>query len=162
VSLHRTLEAAANVSIIVVSLLIGWVVVTKFMGERKVTALPTGKKVALSDVNWKANKRTLIMVLKKGCHVCNESAEFHRRVVDRAREKGVPLIAVLPDQPADARAYIRTLGLQIPDVRQAEMKSLGVAGAPTVILVDQRGAVERAWLGKLPPREEEEVLRVIG
>jgi len=172
-SVHRKLETAANIAIIVVSVLLGWVVVTKFMISTRESAiapstrktasqLAVGRKVTLSDVNWEANRRTLVLALRKDCRFCDEGAEFYRKLVGHAGKKGIPVIAVLPDQEADGRAYVRTLGLDIQNVRQADLKKLEIAGTPMVIVVDHQGAVERAWLGKLPPREEEEVLRTIG
>jgi hypothetical protein len=171
-SVHRKLETAANAAIIVVAIAIIWVVATRFVGrneakvdpgrrQREAAALRPGTSMALSPVDWRANRRTVILALMSDCLSCTESAPFHRSVVARAREKGLPLIALLPEARAQGEAYVRKMELEISDVRQADMKALSIGRVPAVIVVDGQGTVERAWLGRLGPAQQEDVLRTI-
>ena len=50
------------------------------------------------------------------------------------------------------------LGLHIQDVLQSPLAAVDVAGTPTVLVVDKRGKISEAWVGKLAPDSEREVL----
>lgn len=167
-SAYRKLEGLANVAIISVSLLLGWVLVTRFLSPGpspprpgRANPLQAGKRMNLAGVNWLANKRTLILFLRKDCQFCTQGEFFYQRLVAAAMKNRVSLIALLPDELTAAKAYLRTLGLEIQDVRQANLKELDIPVTPTVLLVNDSGAVEHAWVGKLPPDKEAEVLRTI-
>lgn len=169
-SLERKLESGANLAIVGVSLLLAWVLVTKFLlqptpqppQQSDRVLLRVGSKLGLDGVNWGSNKQTLAIVLKKGCQYCEESLTFHRRVVERAAEKGVAVIAIVPDAVSEAADYLRERGLIIRDIYHTELKTLQIPGAPMIILLDEKGVVKSRWLGKLPPPQEGEVLGSIG
>ena len=161
--IYKKIELVANIAIILVALVICAVVVQKyFLSGNRVGEPPVikvGTKVALPGVDWAQNHKTLLMVLQKGCHFCTESAPFYQRLVQETANKGVKLVAVLPHPEAEARDYLQTLSVPIADVRQAPLGSINVAGTPTLILVDDKGQVAAAWVGKLPGEAESEVLK---
>lgn len=165
--LRKRIELAANLAIIIVAVLIGLVLVKNYLlsnssapgaGDYRV---PAGTRVPLPSVDWSGNGRTLLLVLQKGCHFCTESAPFYKELAGRAAQGKVRLVAVLPQETADAKQYLNSLQIPIDDVRQSSLDALGVRGTPTLILVDARGTVEDSWVGKLPAEREAEVLRRI-
>jgi hypothetical protein len=64
---------------------------------------------------------------------------------------------VLPQDEAEARKYVESLGLKIDDIRKVSLDSIGVSGTPTLILVDRAGKVKKVWVGQLPAERESEV-----
>lgn len=130
--------------------------------QLKTETITTGSKVQISDVNWQLNKQTLLLVLRNGCHFCSDSAAFYQRL---AAERGIKthakLVAVLPGTGNDSRKYLDHLGVPIEEVRQAGLGALGVAGTPTLLLVNDKGVVTHSWRGQLPPQQEEEVINVL-
>lgn len=164
----RTIELTTNIAIITVAVLLSIVLVKHYILPRvqpDVSALdspptvPTGTKVSLQDVNWAANKRTLLMVLSDGCRFCTESADFYKKLVqERAKHNDVRIIAVLPQEVGTAQAYLNKLGVSVDEVRQSPLNVVGVRGTPTLILVDDKGLVTASWVGKLPVEKEFEVL----
>lgn len=161
-NLTRKLEIAANVAIVLVAILIGVVLVKNYLLRGNAPTAPVslvGAKVAVPDVDWRRNGRTLVLVLQKGCHFCTESAPFYQRLVRNTADKGsVRLVAVLPQQVDEARQYLRDLNVSIEDVEQMPMQELGVSGTPSLMLVNSEGVVTDSWVGKLPPNKEEEVI----
>jgi hypothetical protein len=160
-ALYKKVELIANVAIILVAIMIGVVLVQRFFFAK--TAQPPqtvalGSKVSLSGVEWTKNGKTLLLALQVGCRFCSESAPFYQRVVETANSKGVKVVAVLPQPPTESENYLRTLAIPISDVRQASLESLSVGGTPTLILVNEKGEVAGAWVGKLPGDKEAEVL----
>jgi thiol-disulfide isomerase/thioredoxin len=161
----RKLEAGANVAIIVVAVLLGVVLVKNFLlapSTLRAAEISAGTKVSLPGVDWGANRKTLVMVLQKGCHFCAESAPFYQRLArETSGQTGLRLLAVLPQRTDEAKEYLGSLSVPVQDVMQATPDSLGVGGTPTLILVDDHGAVIKSWVGKLPADQEAEVLKTV-
>ena len=65
---------------------------------------------------------------------------------------------MLPQSTDAGRKYLSELGVTIEDVRQLPLNAVGVAGTPTLILVDKEGTVKKVWIGKLPESAQSEVI----
>jgi len=159
---YKRIELFANLAIIVVAFFIVAVGIQRFVLSRK-NAPPSpviaiGSKVALADVDWAKNRKTLLLALQTGCHFCSESAPFYQHLIQAAASKDVKLVAVLPQSPVEAHEYVNSLGISITDIKQSSLSSLNVSGTPTLILVDGNGQVAASWVGKLPPSKESEVI----
>jgi peroxiredoxin len=160
-------ELLANVAIIVVALLLGGVLVKRYLwpggaadAPRADPRIPAGTRATLPGVDWAANGRTLLLVLSRDCRYCTESAPFYRNLAREAEGRaGVRLIAVFPQEVAEGRKYLADLGVSVHEVRQAAPSSTGAGGTPTLILVDEGGVVRNSWVGKLAAPEESEVLK---
>lgn len=166
--LNKKLELAINILIIAVVILIGVVFVRNYLLSPRSTPetvdyrVPAGTKVSLPGIDWAQNGQTLLLVLRKGCRYCAESAPFYQRLAREAATKnGVHLVAVLPQEVNEGRQYLSGLGVPIDEVRQAGLDTLQVRGTPTLILVSGKGEVIESWAGKLPAEKETEVLRRI-
>jgi hypothetical protein len=164
---YKKIELLANVAIIAVAVLLGAALVRQYLlpGGRDSAASPRiqkGATVAVPGVDWSKSNRTLILALQKGCHFCTESAPFYKRLAPAASEKNVRVVAVLPQSPEVGRGYMADLGVPVSEVAQASLDSISVSGTPTLILVDDKGAVLDSWVGKLPAAGEDEVLSLIG
>ena len=166
--LTKGLEVSANVAIIIVAVLLGVVLVRQQLlggaqpragASQPGAAANLGSKLALPGVDWAESKKTLVLALSSKCHFCSESAPFYQRL---AKEGGVRLIAVVPQDAAEGRAYLDRLSVPIGDVRQMPLGAIGVEGTPTLMLVDDKGVILNSWVGKLPASTEDEVLSKIG
>ena len=164
-NLTRKLEVGANVAVILVAVVvIGAIVKTYLLGANAppgpVQPSLVGARVNVPEVDWRRNGRTLLLILQKGCHFCDESAPFYRRLAHDAAGGGSPrLVAVLPQKAEEARQYLRDLDVPVEDVRQVPMRELGVKLTPTLILVNGEGVVTDSWFGRLTPDKEDEVLK---
>src|SRR5215204_4368903 len=160
----KKLEIAANVAIIVLAILLGGVVVKRYLwtsapvqgsaAAQPPDAPPTikpGANVQVADYNWSESDNTLVMVLSTTCHFCTESGPFYKRLVEaRSDKKKVRVVAVFPQGETDARQYLEKLGVVADEIRSAPPMSLGVRGTPTLILTDSKGSAVNTWIGKLP------------
>jgi len=108
------------------------------------------------------NTRTLVLALSITSPYCSESAEFYRRV-EQERAKDVKLVAIFPQfVPIPiARRYLQDEGLHVDEVQQLFLEDMGINGTPTLMLLDDGGTILDAWLGKLPRREEDEVIDAV-
>ncbi|MFN2454497.1 MAG: peroxiredoxin family protein [Pyrinomonadaceae bacterium] len=162
--LTNRIEVAANIAIIIVALLIGVVAVKRYLlvdqPARSNPQIVAGSKISLRNVDWTKSDQTLLLVLQKGCRFCSESAPFYRRLAQSVAQgrSNTQLIAVLPQDTTESRAYLNDLDVSI-ETKQATVNSLGASATPTLILVNRAGEVQASWVGKLPAEKELEVLR---
>lgn len=154
----KKIETVANLTIILVAILLGYFLIQKFFFQQNSqppTEIVKGTKISLPDIDWKANRKTLLLVLQKGCHFCSESMPFYKNLVEKTKEKGVKLVAVLPDSREESQQYLRENGVEIQEIRQFQLNL--VQGTPTLILLGEQGEVLNSWIGKLPSEKEKEV-----
>lgn len=165
--LIKGIETSANVAILIVAILLGAVLVMQLLagGTQTHTGTPQpgavfdhDTKLTLPGMDWSEGNRSLVLALSSTCHFCTESAPFYQRL---AKEEGVHLIAVLPQDVTEGRTYLDRLRVPIGDVRQMPLDALGVEGTPTVFLVDNEGRVSGKWVGKLSPDGESELLEQV-
>jgi len=154
------LEVVSNVAIIVLAAIVAAVALRNYVFTPRLTmAPPQGTRLELPGVQWNERPQTLVMVLRKDCQFCSASSAFYRRLLEETARLHVPVIAALPDEPAASQEYLRHLGIVVPEVRHASLRSIGVGATPTLVLVDARGAVARSWVGQLSQAREAEVFR---
>lgn len=164
--MYKKIELLANISIIVVALLIGTVLVKRYLLPDSRSAagpsaprLQPGTKVQLPGVDWGKSGQTLVLALSDTCHFCTESAGFYQRLAEeRAKQVGLRIIAVLPQDVSRGQAYLGKLGVAADDIKQSQLDAINVRGTPTLLLIDDKGALKESWVGKLPPDKEAEVL----
>lgn len=164
-NLTKKIELLANIAIIVVALVLGGVMVKKYLlpgepaGPQPPAPIQPGTQISLSDVDWAQSDQTLLLVLSDTCHFCTDSAPFYKRIVqEKSARGGTRLIAVLPQDVEKGKAYLGKLGVSVDEVKQSSLAAVGVRGTPTLILVDKAGKTLSSWVGQLPPDKEAEVL----
>jgi hypothetical protein len=164
-NLTKRIELLANIAIIVVALLLGGVLVKRYLlpqPNQPAAADPRiapGTKLSVPGIEWAKSKQTVLLVLSDTCHFCTESAGFYQRLAqERAKRSDLRLVAVLPQEPAKGEAYMSKLGVTVDQLGQVPLNAVNVKGTPTVILVDNAGAVIESWVGKLPAEEEAKVI----
>lgn len=162
--ISEKVELTANILIICVAVLIGIVVVQKYFFSSPTPNQParlqpvTGAKMNLQDVNFSNQPKTLILALQTGCHFCNESASFYKRIVETVKDKNIKLVAVFPTEVEKSAAHLKELGLTNMEVRSSPLNALQVSGTPTLILINNKSEITDYWVGKLPPDKEIEVI----
>jgi hypothetical protein len=114
----------------------------------------------LPGIAWERNGRTLVLALSTHCHFCTESMPFFKRV-RKSLGKDVMLVGVLPEPVAEAESYLKREGVQLDELRQVALSQAGVAGTPTMLLVDRHGIVLQAWVAKLEPGKQEEFFKTM-
>jgi len=163
-NLYKRVELLANVAIIAVALVLGGVLVKRYLltsppPPARESLIKPGTSVPLGDYDWAASDKTLVLVLSTECRYCTESAPFYRRLAERRAGGGKSrLVAVLPQPVGDAEKYLGGLRVKVDEVRQLRPGQLGASGTPTLILADNSGKVVDVWVGKLPAEREADVL----
>lgn len=157
------IEAAANFVVIIFAVVVG----SFFLKDRLSTTVPgsdtvkAGDKLAsLDGWDWGAHDQTLVLVLRKGCHFCEDSTPFYQRLI--AQQHGgsnSAIVAVFPDTADTVKDVVQSERLGVHALAGVPLDRLKVDATPTLLLVDRSGTVLNAWIGMLSPREELEVMR---
>jgi hypothetical protein len=163
--MKRNLEIAANVCIVVLSILLGYALVRTYLipssaSSTQVTAPRPGAQLTqFGAALWPRHRRTLVLALRSGCHYCEASAPFYRRLVQMQASKGgdFGLLAVLPDDDLTARSYLSSEKLMLAFEPDIALTAAGILGTPTLIVVNNDGRVVKSWVGVLSSKQEKEV-----
>lgn len=158
------IEMAGNAIVILLAVVVGAV----FLRDRFSSPAPELNEVKagdrLADLDgweWAAHDRTLVLVLRKGCHFCEDSAPFYQRLgAEQQDGSNTPILAVFPDTAETVKEVVQSEGLKVHALAGVRLERLKVSGTPTLLLVDGRGTVLNTWIGMLSPRQELDVLRV--
>lgn len=159
-ALAKKLEIAANILIIIAALAVVAFFVRNYVAGRTSNppSIAAGETFALKGVDWQSSEKNLVLAVSTTCHFCTESAPFYRTLVDQCRRNHVHVVAVLPQSPAEAQAYLVNEGIFVDEIRQSPLPDLEVRGTPTLLLVDRAGVVRNVWVGKLPEHAEKELI----
>ena len=77
-------EIAANISIVIVGVVIVIVFVRNYLPASK-TSSPTiaaGARLTGQPVNWHDSPKNVVLVLSTTCHFCKESSGFYRKLAE--------------------------------------------------------------------------------
>lgn len=159
-SLVKKIEIFANVAIIAVALILGIVLVKKFIlndtSQNQVKEnISVGSKVNLEKIDWAKNGRTLLLVLSKDCRFCRESTPLYQKISQEISQNNkIKLVAIFPQDVATAKDYLQSNSISVAEIYQNNPSSFNVRGTPTMLLVNDLGDVTDAWFGKLSKEEE--------
>jgi hypothetical protein len=81
-SLPKKVELLANIAIIIVAILLGVVLVNRYLlpaspepnAAQAAVQIKPGMKLSFPDVNWEKSRKTLLLVLSTNCKYCTASA----------------------------------------------------------------------------------------
>jgi hypothetical protein len=162
--MQKRIETTANVVLIVAGLLFCFIVAHSYFAilpswSAKHQAPEAGDKLSGINLDWAGNKKTLVMVLRQGCHFCEESLPFYRHILGIAKEgKNVHIVIAMDLSSDNGLNYLRTNDLNGAEFVTSSPTNVNVSGTPTLILVNNEGVVVNRWIGKLKLGAENEVM----
>jgi hypothetical protein len=165
---RKITEIGTNIAILAVCCLIGWTIIThKSLDLRSVFAARAGEAQfdgrtlpALPGYRWADHEKTLVLAIRKGCHFCQDSLPFYKRLseLEKSNTLHAHLLAVMPDDPASGVAALQSGGVIAQGIFNQPLNSIQVSGTPTLLLLDRNGRVVKAWVGELTSQREREVI----
>lgn len=167
VNAKRIVEQISNIAIILVCGVLCWTYLTrktlKFAGGQSDS---NGEQLvgftlpAFTGYTWQSHPETLVLVLRVGCHYCQDSMPFYRKLNDleKSNHLRAHLLVVMPDSKQGEDKDLESNGLSIDGVFNQSLGPMRVTGTPTLLLADPRGRIEQAWVGELSAQSELEVI----
>src|SRR5579863_3589113 len=114
--------------------------------------------------SWERHGRTLVMALRYGCVHCERNMQLYRELHDKYKKGGVEteLLSIFPDDAVVAQHDIDSNGLRgLPFLANVDFNQLHLPGTPTLLLVDNHGAILHSWIGELSQEKQAEVMQLI-
>ncbi|HZY62011.1 MAG TPA: hypothetical protein VFE38_05740 [Edaphobacter sp.] len=162
--MEQRLNTIANYCIIVVAVLTVFFLVRNEMFNRnkpKDTAQKLiGKQFPLQQ-NWAPYRYTVVLALQVGCHFCEDSAPFYRKLSAFVTTRNENMVALFPQAEDESRKYLNTLSVIVPSVKKANFSDLKVTGTPTLFIIDRAGNVKSVWRGELSSHAQNQVLEAL-
>jgi len=167
-----SLDTVANIAIIVVCaiavVVLGFQLRDRFMQRSQGPGggIEKGEQYAqLKEVVPAGANRALVVAVQPGCHYCNDSMPFYKRLLDERNQKGsgVKFVAAVPSDEAKSQEAEKfaAAGAQPDSLVKLDFQAVKVPGTPTLMLVDNNGKVLGVWVGWLKKSGEEEVLKTL-
>jgi hypothetical protein len=153
------IETAANVFVIIVAMVVGSIYLKDrfFSSPAQPNVVKAGDKLtSLEGWDWAEHDQTLVLVLRKGCHFCEDSAPFYHTLSTQAFKSAI--VAVFPDPADSVKEITQSEGLNVTTLAGMPLEKLNIPGTPALLLVDRNGRVLNVWWGALTLRQEVEVM----
>ncbi len=165
--MEKKIGLAANVAIILVAIAIVCTLVQRRSQFKNVGPDPRVDPVTLIghqfpiQSNWTGEHKNVVLALQVGCHFCEASAPFYKKLASYAASRHVGILAVLPQTVSVDQAYIKDLGIEGAQVKSSALTTIAVGGTPTLFVLNDKGVVEQVWQGQLQEGDESKVLQAI-
>ena len=161
----KRLELLVNITVIVLGAAVLFFLVKTYRATRNSSAAVQEPRAgdqlpAIPGIDWKANDRTLVIALKKGCHYCEDSMPFYRQLAQLGEQNALKanLVAVFPDSSADVDAIAKTEKLSLRTVSNIPLDTLKIPGTPTIFLADRSGKIIQ---GVLSDQQQQQLLALL-
>jgi hypothetical protein len=168
----RVLDLTVSLATVAAAAAILWVVLvgrgasSGWLGQGRAGRPPVGyvrgeKIDALSGIDFRAARRTLLVVFTSHCQFCIQSVPYYRRLASMRDKQGakVRVIAVGFEQDQGARSFPGEQAWQPDQLVIVPPSKLKVRGAPAILLVDANGTVVESWLGETSAETYEDILK---
>lgn len=126
------------------------------------TAPAPSETVQASEPGPHIRGGTLQLVLGSSCPYCDKSIPFYHALLTARRPGDFHTVAVFSTRDSLGEQYVKAHGLEVDQVRQADLAQLGVIGTPAVQWLDAEGNVLHTWMGMLSPGTQSELVDTIG
>lgn len=157
-SWSERLDLAVNVALLCAFVAVAALAAQRFIGAHPSSHPAIGTRISLPGIEWSKSNQNLVLALSTTCHFCTDNADFYKRLVAAADSRKIPIVAVLPQPLAASQPYLEGLGVSVGKILQNPLDSIDVTGTPTVLEVDAKGKVQKAWVGKVSDQQEREVI----
>lgn len=114
-------------------------------------------------VDYSKAARTVLVVIRSGCHACESSVPFYRALLKTAHSarRRTQFVVVAHERDKDVERYLAGQGL-VPDaVVHVAAGTLRISRVPTVAIVRSDASLVGVWGGSLPPVSEKNVTKAL-
>jgi hypothetical protein len=124
--LRNLSEIFSNLAIILLAVVLGYVVVSRFSPATLSTpprdnpaGLTAGTQLPQIGLDWGKSDRHLLLVLSTTCRYCTDSLPFYRKLIEkRGTTEGPRVVAMFPQSQPEATAYLASAKLEVDEILQ--------------------------------------------
>jgi hypothetical protein len=157
------LEVVTSLCVIVGVILVSALLYHTWFHNEEITPRKGDHLPQLAGYPWVSSSHTLVFAVQKGCHFCEDSMPFYRKLADlsKAHKLNARLVMVLPDSAQTAQQMLRDAHVSIQPLAGVALSTLEAGGTPTLILVDSAGKVDDAWVGEQDQNGQASILKSV-
>lgn len=161
------LESATNFAVLLVSVVVLLTCARIYLTPDSTPQLQKGLQKgnilpSLPVYSYGDSSRTLIIALNTDCGYCSQSIPFYKKLLS-SNSKTTRIVAVFINPADKVKQYLRQQQFDINTFPPGtNFNEINVTATPTLILVDDKGAILNFWVGKLSEDDEGQVIRLIG
>ena len=161
-----TLERLSDFAVLLVALVVIGCFVKHEFTPRRGSALPqaqayVGKRIQLSGMHVPVGQKSIVLGISAGCHFCSENAAFYRTLSRIRQQDRLYLIALLPEPVQTSTAYLKEKGIGVDQLISGPLSDASIAATPTLLLLNSDRRIQKAWIGALDERSQQDVLQSI-
>ena len=155
------LESVSNIAVIVAAIALCAALVRNQFFTAQESGSPKslqGATIDLASLTSSPSKRNLVLFISETCHFCEQEMPFYRTLREKLPSQA-SLLAVFPPQEPEPEKFLAAKAVKVDHVTSSlALAEIGVRGTPTLLLLDEHGKVERAWVGAQPPSVHDEIV----
>lgn len=112
---------------------------------------------------WQASSSNLALLLSSQCHFCRESIPLYQKLATlrRGYSDRFSLVVVGVEPPDILREYLQRNKIDVDRVMQVRSGFAGIKFTPAIFIVNSRGVIQKAFLGKLNNGSETQLLHLV-
>jgi hypothetical protein len=144
--------------VIIASLKLANLLTTAEVSASRFHAPPLGTKY-----RWSEHQTTAVIVIRHGCHFCKDSLPFYSKLltIESHVKSQCHVIFVMPGDEIVSKGDLPGSAGRDQVFYSIPLEALGVAGTPTLLMVDRSGRVDRAWQGELKLADQWRVINLM-
>ena len=123
-------------------------------------AYSAGQHVDVPAVWYNTAPRTLIVFARASCAACEKAHPFLKSLVSDLNGRAVVVMAHPVKSAYEDNSFATSLGIADANVHEVT-PNLRVKATPTIVLVNQQGAILAAWEGAGSPEHQAEIRKTI-
>jgi hypothetical protein len=146
---------------------IGWPKVASAMGIKPAKPVPqppaylAGQKIDSPAEWYSAAPRTLVLFARESCGACQKAQPFLKSLVASLDGRAPVMMAHPAGTEAEDRRFAASIGITSDHIKVVTA-NMRVKATPTMVLVDQTGAILAAWEGAGKADRQKEISTTIG
>ena len=179
--MKRSIDRALNLIVILACGTVIAVGVARLRGPRKpegairvadahqglstLTSYKEGERIShLDGVDFSKSRKTLVLFIRSSCDYCIKSLPFYREITnDPSHRRPERRIVVAGVEPAlTLEAFTRQNHLLVDGVVSVRPETVRIRAAPTLVLVNSSGVIERIWVGEQPGARRAAIMKILG
>ncbi|HEV2417733.1 MAG TPA: hypothetical protein VGX94_08020 [Terriglobia bacterium] len=160
----KALDRYSNLAVIIVAFVfIAWFVESHFIARRVITpnTSPVGKRINLSSVSQPPALENVVLGLSTVCHFCQMNTDLYKHLAGMEAPGRISVVAVIPQSESEAKQYLAKDGLQASFLAGKPLSTYDITGTPTILLLDSKGIIRKAWIGALTPTQQNDVISTV-
>ena len=157
------LERAAHISLIVASVIASAVLLRDHLQSRSSAAVRQldGSVISLPGVEWPPQRRTVVLAISSRCRFCKDSAGFYHSLTTNRGPGDFQVVVLSRDPAGEIDTFLTGNGITVDRTIHDWPSRIGIAGTPTLLIVEPDGRVRNSFVGLLAPGEENKIRGIL-